>query len=71
MPRTTKIPVVVAYKKSKRKNGKIFVEKFENIIVDDIINGRKRKPLIPENAEIIEIGMGEKFEEKYKEKYKV
>jgi len=63
------IPVIVTYRK--RKNGKVYLQKFENIRVDDVINGRKRKPLIPDNYEILDIGVGESFEERYKQKYKL
>lgn len=61
--------VVVAYQK--RKNGKVYLETFDNIRVDDIINLRKRKPLIPNNYEILDIGVGGAFEERYKKKYKL
>jgi len=63
------IPVIVTYRK--RKNGKVYLQKFENTRVDDVINGRKRKPLIPDNYEILDIGVGESFEERYKQKYKL
>jgi hypothetical protein len=66
-----KTPIAVVYKTSKRKNAKKKIKVFNNTIVDEIINGRKRKPLLPENAEIVEIGVGSSFEEKYKEKYKL
>lgn len=62
-------PVVVTYQK--RKNGKIYLEVFENMRVDDIINKRKTKPPIPHNYEIVDIGVGKAFIEKYKEKYKL
>jgi len=63
------LPVIVTYRK--RKNGKVYLQKFENTRVDDVINGRKRKPLIPDNYEILDIGVGESFEERYKQKYKL
>jgi len=63
------LPVIVTYRK--RKNGKVYLQRFENTRVDDIINGRKRNPLIPDNYEILEIGVGESFEERYKQKYKL
>jgi len=71
MPPIERIPVVVVYKTSKRKNAKKKLKVFKNNYVDDIINGRKRKPLLPEKCEIVEIGMGESFVERYKEKYKL
>jgi hypothetical protein len=36
--------------------------------VDDILDAKKRKPPIPHENEILEIGVGN-FEEKYKKKY--
>jgi hypothetical protein len=63
------IPIVVAYQK--RKNGKVYLEVFNNVRVDDIIDGRKRKPIIPDNYEILDIGVGSDFEERYKKKYKL
>lgn len=63
------IPIVVAYQK--RKNGKVYLEVFNNLRVDDIIDGRKRKPVIPDNYEILDIGVGSDFEERYKKKYKL
>lgn len=64
------IPVVVVHKKP-RKNGKTFIEVFENIRVDDIISTNKRKPYVPYEHEILEIGVGISFLQKYKKKYKL
>lgn len=63
--------VVVVYKTSKRANAKIKIQIFENTRVDDILDMRKRKPLIPYECEILEIGVGIGFYEKYKKKYKL
>jgi hypothetical protein len=59
--------VVVVYKK--RANSKPIIEKFENICVDDILKENKRKPLIDYKYQIIEVGIGSQFEERYKKKY--
>jgi len=64
------IPVVVVHKKP-RKNAKVIIEVFENIRVDDIISTTKRKPYVPYEHEILEIGVGIYFLEKYKKKYKL
>ena len=61
-------PVVVTYRK--RKNGKLYMQVFENTRIDDVINGRKRKPLIPHNYEIVDLGVGSSFIELYKKKLK-
>ncbi len=39
--------------------------------VDTILNSSKRKPLLPNNFEIVDIGMGESYIEKYKKIYKI
>jgi len=39
--------------------------------IDEIINSRKRNPLLPNNYEIVEIGIGESFIEKYKKEYNI
>jgi hypothetical protein len=64
------IPVVVVHKKP-RKNAKVIIEVFENVRVDDIISTNKRKPYVPYEHEILEIGVGMYFLEKYKKKYKL
>lgn len=64
------IPVIVVHK-GPRKNSKIYIDIFTDRRVDDIIDGTKRKPLIPKSNEILEIGVGSSFEEKYRKKYKV
>ena len=61
-------PVVVVYKTSNRKNAKLKLEVFYNVRLDDILDTNKRKPIIPYESEILEIGVGGGFEEKYKEK---
>lgn len=65
------IPSVIVVHKGPRKNSKIILQSFENTRVDDIINTRKLKPLIPNENEILEIGVGDSFIERYKKKYKL
>lgn len=64
------VPIVVVHKGPK-KNSKIYIDIFTNMRVDDIIDGSKRKPPIPHPNEILEIGVGSSFEEKYRKKYKI
>jgi len=64
------LPVVVVHK-GPRKNSKVILEVFENTRVDDIINLRKLKPLIPKENEILDIGVGDSFVERYKKKHKL
>ena len=63
------VPVVVVYEK--RKGGKKYIEIFTHLRVDDIIDAKKRKPPIPHNYEILDIGVGNVFVERYKQKYKL
>lgn len=62
---------MVVYKTSNRKNAKLKLEVFHDVRVDDILDTNKRKPIIPYECEILEIGVGGGFEEKYKKKYKL
>ena len=64
-------PPVVVVHKGPRKNSKVILEVFNNIRPDDIINGNKRKPYVAKENEILEIGWGNSFVEKYKKKYKL
>ena len=55
------IEVVVVHK-GPRKNSKIILVVFtDGTRVDDIINTRKLKPLIPKENEILDIGVGISF----------
>lgn len=69
--RDPKPPVVVVYKKSSRPNAKVYLAVFEDVLVDVVIDGAKRKPLIPNEYELLEVGVGSKFIEAYKKKYKI
>ena len=64
-------PEVVVVHKRPRKNGKVFLQVFEGTRVDDILSATKRKPLIPKDNEILDVGVGISFVEKYKKKYKL
>ena len=61
--------VVVVYRK--RASGVHHMAIFDNVKVDDIISGTKRKPMIPDSWTIDEIGVGESFVEKYSKKFKI
>jgi hypothetical protein len=66
-PIEKKITTVVVYKKP---TGTKYYMLVTEEGVDNILNPAKRKPL-PDNFEIIDIGMGESFIEKYKKLYKI
>ena len=65
------IPPIVVVHKGSRKNSKIQLQIFNSTRVDDIIDGNKRKPPIPHSHEILDMGVGESFVERYKKKYKL
>ena len=71
MGNLNKMPDVVVVHKGPRKNSKIQIEIFKNTRVDDILDMKKRKPLIPYENEILELGVGSSCEEKYRKKYKL
>ena len=62
------LPVVMVFKTSNRSNAKTKMKiwKKENI---DYIMSAKSLPGVPENAPILELGVGNKLIEKYKLKY--
>ena len=67
-PSEKKITTVVVYKKPTGKKYWLFITEED---VDEIINSRKRNPLLPNNYEIVEIGIGKAFIEKYKKEYNI
>jgi|TARA_B110000908_G_scaffold31333_1_gene37272 hypothetical protein len=72
MGQINKPDTIVVVHKGPRKNSKILLQVFsDGTRVDDIINMRKLKPLIPKENEILEIGVGVGFEKRYKSKYKL
>lgn len=71
MSNVNAVPPIVVVHKGPRKNSKFQLEIFTNTRVDDIIDGNKRKPYIPNEHEILDIGVGESFVERYKKKYKL
>jgi len=71
MGNINRIPEIVVVHKGPRKNSKVILQTFENTRVDDIITTTKRKPLIPKENEILDIGIGISFVERYKKKHKI
>ena len=67
-PTEKSITTVIVYKKPTGK--KYWMLTTENGI-DEIINSRKRNPLLPNNYEIIEMGIGESFISLYKNQYNI
>lgn len=71
MGNVNRILEIVVVHKGPRKNSKVILDVFENTRVDDIISTTKRKPLIPKENEILDLGVGISFVERYKKKYKL
>ena len=67
-PEEKKIITVVVYKKP---TGKKYWMLITESGVDEVINSRKRNPLLPSNYEIIEMGIGKSFIERYKKEYNI
>lgn len=67
-PVEKKIQTVVVYKKPTGKKYYMVVTEEE---VDSIINPNKRKPLIPDNFDIIDIGVGESFIKQFQKQYNI
>jgi hypothetical protein len=60
--------IVVAYKK--KFGSKVWIKIFNDLPCPDKIISPKSK-LLPVGAEILDLGVGSGFEEKYKKKYKL
>ena len=61
-------PIVVAYKK--KWGTKTWLKVFNDLPCPDKIIS-KRSKLLPEGSEILELGVGSGFIEKYKKKFKI
>jgi hypothetical protein len=66
-PSEEPITTVVVLKKGKRQ----FISTFQNVTVDEVLDSSKRKPLIPNEYEVIDLGVGKSFIERYMKQYKV
>ena len=63
--------VVVVWKKSERASKK-YMTVFTNLQTPDPINTtRAKKPVIPNEAPFLELGIGESFIDDWKRKYKI
>ena len=64
-----KADVTIVFKTSARSNAKTKMKTLRNKSIDDVLE--RKIPGIPDNAVILEIAIGELFEEKLKQKYKL
>ena len=62
--------ISIVFKTSNRTNARTKIKTFRNKCIDDVLK-QKKIVGIPENAIILEIGMGKRLEEKYRKKYKL
>ena len=63
-----KQPVVMVFKTSNRSNAKTKIKVWQNENIDYIITAEKL-PGVPDKAEILELGVGKGFIEKWQSKY--
>tara|TARA_R110000772_G_scaffold144874_2_gene254699 strand:- start:408 stop:698 length:291 start_codon:yes stop_codon:yes gene_type:complete len=68
-PVSEKIVICVVYKKPTGK--KYYLNTYINFELDSIISNKKHTPLIADNFEIVDIGIGKSYIEKYKKQYKI
>jgi hypothetical protein len=61
--------IVVVYKKPRGR--KHYLKVLEGVTVDDVLTTKKRKPPIPHEYELIEVGWGRHFIESYMKQYKI
>ena len=65
-----KSTVTIVFKTSNRSNAKTKIKTFRNKSVDYILDA-KHIVGVPDNAVILEIGIGKELEEQYRNKYKL
>lgn len=67
-PAEKKLVTVVVYKKPTGKKHYLFTTESE---IDEVLSNSKRKPLIPNNYEIVDMGIGESFIKLFKKQYDI
>jgi hypothetical protein len=67
-PTEKKLVTVVVYKKPTGKKYYLMTTESE---IDEVLSNSKRKPLIPNNYEIVDMGIGESFIESFKKQYNI
>ena len=68
-PASEKIVTCVVYKKLTGR--KHYLNTYVNFGVDTICTTRKHTPLIPDNCEILEIGVGKSFIKRYMKQFNI
>ena len=67
-PAEKKLLTVVVYKKPTGKKYYLFTTESE---IDEVLSNSKRKPIIPNNYEIVDMGIGESFIEQFTKQYNI
>ena len=67
-PAEKKLVTVVVYKKPTGKKHYLFTTESE---IDEVLSNSKRKSLIPNNYEIVDMGIGESFIKQFKKQYDI
>jgi hypothetical protein len=67
-PAEKKLVTVVVYKKPTGKKFSLLTTESE---IDEVLSNSKRKPLIPNNYEIVDMGIGESFIKSFKKQYNI
>jgi hypothetical protein len=67
-PAEKKLVTVVVYKKPTGKKYYLMTTESE---IDEVLSNSKRKPLIPNNYEIVDMGIGESFIKSFKKQYNI
>jgi len=67
-PAEKKLVTVVVYKKPTGKKYYLMTTESE---IDEVLNNSKRKPLLPNNYEIVDMGIGESFIKSFKKQYNI
>lgn len=62
--------ITIVFKSSNRSNARVKMKTYKKKSIDDILTAKKLVG-VPENAIILEMGMGNDFESKWKQKYKL
>jgi len=68
-PASEKIVTCVVYKKLTGK--KHYLNTYINYELDSIISNRKHNPLIPDDCEIVDIGIGKSYIKRYMSQYNI
>jgi len=66
-PKSEKIVTCVVYKKDRKH----YLNTYVNYELDSIISNRKHIPLIPDDCEILDIGIGKSYIKRYMKEYNI